>query len=324
MDNLSAIERAERLIGKGKINDAFALLHTAGENGDVDALFRLATWHLIGVPIKRDIIQSTKLLRRAVEIGHVDAALMEIALTANGSGAEADWTSALMLLNQAAKNDPVAQAHRAILATMELDGEGYPRVLPQAELISENPEVQLFRNFFSQSECAHVAAAARELLEPTVVIDPKTGENIPHPIRTSFGATLGPTREDLVIAALNRRLAAISNTNLHQGEPLSILCYTQGQEYRPHYDWIAGATNQRVKTIIVYLNDGYVGGETEFLSNRFKFIGHAGDAIMFDDTTTVGSVARDSQHAGLPVKSGTKWVATRWIRETTFDVWNDC
>jgi prolyl 4-hydroxylase len=296
----------------------------AAARDEVDGLYTLATWYLIGDPVPRDLLRARTLLRRAVEIGHVDAALMEIALKANGSGAKADWAGAFMLLNQAAKNDPIAETHRAILATMALDGEGFPRVVPQPELISENPKVHLFRNLFSQSECAHVVAAARELLEPTVVIDPKTGRSVPHPVRTSYGATLGPTREDLVIAALNRRLAAISNTNLHQGEPLSILCYNQGQEYRPHYDWIASAANQRIKTIIIYLNDGYIGGETEFLSSGLKVTGHAGDAIMFDNITTFGTIAHDSQHAGLPVKSDTKWVATRWIRKTTFDVWNDC
>jgi prolyl 4-hydroxylase len=269
------------------------------------------------------VISPTR-VRRAVEIGHADAALMEIALTANGSGADADWPKALILLNHAAKNDPVAQAHRAMLDAMLIDDNGYPRNLPYSETISENPKIQIFRDLFSSSECAHIAASARDLLEPTVVVDPDTGKNIPHPIRTSFGATLGPTREDLVIAALNRRLAAISNTNLSQGEPLSILCYTQGQEYRPHYDWIKGAANQRLKTIIVYLNDSYVGGETMFLSNGFKVVGNAGDAIMFDNVTTSGVIALDSQHAGLPVKNGTKWITTRWIREHAFDVWNDC
>jgi prolyl 4-hydroxylase len=304
--------------------DQIGQIIAAAARDDVNALFTLATWHLIGAPVSRNLPHARALLRCAVEIGHVDAALMEIALTANGSGANMDWPKALMLLNNAAKNDPVAEAHRAMLDAMLIDDNGYPRNLPYSETISENPKIQIFRNLFSSSECAHIAASARDLLEPTVVVDPDTGQNIPHPIRTSFGATLGPTREDLIIAALNRRLAAISNTNLSQGEPLSILCYTQGQEYRPHYDWIKGAANQRLKTIIVYLNDGYVGGETMFLSNGFKVVGNAGDAIMFDNVTTSGVIALDSQHAGLPVKNGTKWIATRWIREHAFDVWNDC
>ena len=323
MPRESLLEHVDRLIKAGCNDQAVETIKTACSAGDSDALFRLATWCLIGFPVERDITQSRSLLRRATEIGHVDAALMEIALTANGSGAEADWPTALMLLQQAAKSDPIAETHLSMLAAMTLDNNGYPRVLPQSQIICEKPKVQLFRNLFSPSECAHIAASARELLEPAVVIDPKTGQNIAHPIRTSYGATLGPTREDLVIAALNRRLATISNTDLCQGEPLSILCYTSGQEYRPHYDWIAGAANQRIKTVIVYLNDGYIGGETKFLSNGFTIACRGGDAIMFDNVTAAGAKAQDSQHAGLPIKQGTKWIATRWVRETAFDVWND-
>jgi prolyl 4-hydroxylase len=300
-----------------------AKIVAAADCDDVGALFMLATWHLIGDPVPRDLPRARALLRRAVEIGHVDAALMEIALTANGSGAEADWPSALKRLDLATTNDPVAAEHRSLLSAMSLDENGFPTLLPQPELISENPKVECFPSLFSSAECAHIATAARELLEPTVVIDPKTGKKIPHPIRTSFGATLGPTREDLVIAALNRRLSAISNTDLRQGEPLSVLCYTLGQEYRPHYDWITGAANQRIKTIIVYLNEGYAGGETEFLANGVKVSGRAGDAIMFDNVTASGAIAQNSQHAGRPVTKGTKWIVTRWIREAAFDVWVD-
>ena len=39
-----------------------------------------------------------------------------------------------------------------------------------------------------------------------------------------------------------------------------------GQEYRPHFDAIGNADNQRVLTFLVYLNDDYEGGETDFLT----------------------------------------------------------
>ncbi len=303
--------------------DRVATVTAAATRDDVDALFTLSTWHLIGDAVPRDLPRARALLRRAVEIGHVDAALMEIALTANGSGGPADWPRARQLLDQAATNDPVAAGQRTLLDVMLLDGDGAPRTAPSSEIIGDAPVVRLFRNLYTPDECAHVAQAARELLEPTVVIDPKTGRNIPHPIRTSHGATLGPTREDLVIGALQRRLAAASGTHVNQGEPLSILCYTPGQQYRPHFDYVTGAANQRIKTIIVYLNDGYSGGETHFIMNGLKVAARAGDAIMFDNVTSTGDLARDTQHAGLPVTRGTKWIATRWIRAAPFDVWND-
>ena len=43
--------------------------------------------------------------------------------------------------------------------------------------------------------------------------------------------------EDPVIHALNRRLAAVSGTAWDQGEPLQILRYSPGQQYRNHFDF---------------------------------------------------------------------------------------
>ena len=74
----------------------------------------------------------------------------------------------------------------------------------------------------------------------------------------------------LVVAAtddrsLNRRIAAASGTRVEQGEPLQVLRYRPGQQYRNHYDAIAGMDNQRALTMLVYLNDAYQGGETRFV-----------------------------------------------------------
>ena len=71
----------------------------AAQAGNVDAVMRLATWHMIGAPLPRDLPRARALLRRAVEIGHVDGALMEVALTANGSGGPVDWPGALRLIS---------------------------------------------------------------------------------------------------------------------------------------------------------------------------------------------------------------------------------
>lgn len=51
----------------------------------------------------------------------------------------------------------------------------------------------------------------------------------------------------------------------HSVEPLQILRYQPGEEYRPHYDTLARMQNQRVLTFLIYLNEDYDGGETLFL-----------------------------------------------------------
>ena len=283
---------------------------------NADALMQQAVRQLID----RQLADARATIRRAVEIGHVDGALMEVALTANGSGAPADWAKALELLRAAAANDHIAGEQLSLVEAMSLDSGGNPSCMPEGEVLGESPRVMHFRNLLSFTECAHIAQTARDLLEPATVVDP-SGRQIPHPVRTSHGSTIGPTREDLVIRAVETRIAAITGTTVEQGESLSVLHYAPGQEYRPHFDALPGEANQRIKTVLVYLNDGYRGGETRFMASGLTVAGRAGDAIVFDNVTADGRPDPLSQHAGLPVTQGAKWLATRWIRARAFDPW---
>lgn len=302
---------------------AVALLKTAGDQGDVDALMQLAIWHLVGDGIQRDLAAARGFLRHAVEIGHVDGALMEVALTANGNGnaAAPDFQAARQLLAIAAGGDPIAAQQMALLDRMDIGQDGAPLSLPEPMMLSADPSIQRFPALLTPDECRHLAATADPLLEPAQVIDPRTGQWKPHPIRTSSGGAIGPTREDLVTRALNLRIARASDTRADQGEPLTVLKYTPGQQYRPHLDSIDGATNQRIKTVLVYLNQGFGGGETQFPLLPLTIEPKGGDAIIFHNLTAAGRANSLTRHAGLPVIHGVKWMATRWIRAQPVDPW---
>ncbi len=310
------------LLGSGKAATAIETANTAADLGDVDAIFLLATWHLIGSPVPRDLARARGLLRRAIEIGHVDAALMEIALTANGSGSPADWGEALALLHKAAIADPVARQQLDLVDAMTLDKEGFPQRLPDSKAIGDQPAVRLFSALLTPGECAHLAQVAAPFMMTSEIVDPATGQSRPHPIRMSDGAVIGPAREDLVVAAINRRVAAVSRTAVSQGESLTVLRYSPGQQYRPHLDALPAVSNQRVKTVIIYLNQGFQGGETHFPASGLRITPRGGDAIMFDNCLADGAADPLSLHAGLPVKQGTKWIATRWIRQDPLDPWS--
>jgi prolyl 4-hydroxylase len=135
------------------------------------------------------------------------------------------------------------------------------------------------------------------------------------PIRTSDGSTMHWLIEDPATHALNRRLAAASGTAYDRGEPLQILRYRPGQQYRNHLDFVPGAENQRILTALVYLNTAYEGGETAFVKTDLKVKGRKGDAIVFRSTRPDGRPDPMSEHAGLPVTRGEKYLASRWIRE---------
>jgi prolyl 4-hydroxylase len=124
--------------------------------------------------------------------------------------------------------------------------------------------------------------------------------------------------ESPAIHAINQRLATVSDTPVANGEPLQILRYSPGQEYRAHHDALPHTDNQRILTMLVYLNDGFEGGETKFLKTGLSVKGDIGDALLFRNADKQGRPDPNALHAGLPVRAGQKLIASRWIHEKRF------
>jgi prolyl 4-hydroxylase len=158
------------------------------------------------------------------------------------------------------------------------------------------------------------------MLQPSVVIDNRSGRQVRDPVRTSDGIGFTWPLENPAVHALNRRIAAASGTGVEQGEPLQVLRYRPGEEYKTHYDAIPGFGNQRVMTMLVWLNDGYGGGETWFPTAELAVKGRPGDAILFRNTGPDGRRDEAAAHAGRPVTRGEKLLASRWIRAEPYEL----
>lgn len=320
-ENPTIADEAARLLDAGAVERAVHLVSDAARRGDAGALNELALWHVYGSPVRRDFGLARLLFGRAGEAGHKSAAITHAVFVALGAGADPDWRAALALLRAAARSDPLAARQLALIDSMDLDEHGRPLSLPGARERAASPDVQQFSALFSSEECAHLIKLSAPLLVPSIVVDSRTGRQSPNPIRTSFGTVLGPIQQDMVVHALNMRMAAATRTHVDQGEPLVVLRYEPGQQYREHHDGLPGEANQRGRTVIAYLNDGYDGGETSFAAADLAIKGGKGDAISFVNTLPDGRIDERSRHAGQPVTRGSKWICTRWIREKSFDPW---
>ena len=318
---MTAIEIAYQKASSGRPGEGRAVLEAAARSGDATAFAELGYWFLRGDIIARDVAAARACFGDASAMGDVDATMMAAALGANGSGGAADWPGAMALLRRAARTSDAAAAQLALLERMALDAEGAPTVLPTPRQISVRPAVWHVEGLFAPDECRHVAMTAAGLLEPATVIDPATGRNIVNPVRTSDTALIGPTQENLVVRALNRRVAALTRTDIAQGEALTVLRYSPGQRFRPHVDALPHTTNQRVKTVLIYLNQGFAGGATTFPHAGLRIAPRAGDAVIFDNVDPHGAIDDAALHEGEAVVQGVKWLATRWIRARSFDVW---
>jgi prolyl 4-hydroxylase len=286
---------------------------------DADALFARAAAALAGAGGRRDAAAARALFGEAAAAGRRDAAVIFTNLVASGVGGRRDWGAALRFLESLAPSGRRSQRELETVRAMDLTPQGDPAEVPQGERICESPEIAHFPAFLTPAECAYLAEAAEPMLERSVVVDAATGRQVADPVRTSDGAGFTWPLETLPVHAINRRIAAATGTAPEQGEPLQILRYRPGDQYRTHFDAIPGWENQRILTFILWLNDGYEGGETHFPEAALKLRYPAGDAILFRNVGADGRRDPAAAHAGLPVASGEKLIASRWIRAKPFE-----
>lgn len=308
----SAARRAVALATAGQREQAIALLDKAAAAGDAEALFARGLWRVDGRLLARDLGAAREDFRLGAEAGSRDAARVHAGFLATGIGGARDWAGGLAALARSA--DPIMARQAELTGAMDLDAAGNPLTIPNAEALSETPSIQLFRNLVSAEECALLAELAETRLKPALIFHEAQRRFVADPLRDSDAAGFPIVLEWPFVHALNRRIAAASGTDVTQGEPLQVLRYAPGQQYRPHLDAVPGMTNQRILTALVWLNDDYAGGETLFLDSGLAVKGDRGDLMVFANALPDGRPDPATRHAGAPVTKGVKLLASRWIR----------
>jgi prolyl 4-hydroxylase len=309
------IEQARALVAQGRTQEAVQFLNGRTAGGDGPAAYELAEWCREGELVRQDFALARDLYLRAAQAQVIEAYRRYMAFLAVGVGGPRDWHMALQLLADLAKIDASAASQAAVIGAMQLTDAGDPATLPEREVVRDTPMICRFPALFSDDECDFLSRAAEPYFEPAETVEEYTGRTFRNPIRTSDTAVFPWVAENPAVHALNRRIAAASGTRPEQGEPLQVLRYREEQEYRPHTDAIPGLENQRVMTMLVYLNDEFEGGETEFPELGITVRPRRGEGLLFRNVDDKGRPEPSLLHAGKPVRSGVKILASRWIRE---------
>jgi prolyl 4-hydroxylase len=311
------LQQAIALSATGRNAEAAAIVARLAAGGDPQALFLLAQMQWGGGIVAQDPAAARVNFERAAKLGHPAARVVATNLLASGIAGARDWAAARARLAAEAAIDPRRKLQAELLGKMALDAAGDPARLPPAAMLSDSPWVRQIPGFATSAECAYLVELTGGRFAPAQVRGP-AGGMMRDPIRNSDEATLHWMIEDPVVHALNRRIAAASGTDAAQGEAMQILRYAPGQQYRPHYDFNPTLTNQRVLTALLYLNHDYRGGETAFTRTGLKVKGRKGDLLLFRNTLDDRALDPMSEHAGLPIQSGTKYLASRWIHAAHF------
>lgn len=189
------------------------------------------------------------------------------------------------------------------------------------------PRVILFGNLLAPEECDQLIELSRGKLARSSVVNADTGSYDVHPHRTSAGTHFARGENEL-IRRIEARIAELVEIPIERGEPLQILHYQPGGEYKPHYDYFDPAQpgneivlrqgGQRVATLVMYLNDVEAGGSTVFPEIGLDVLPRRGNAVYFAYTTEQGQLDARSLHGGNPVTEGEKWIATKWFRQRAY------
>jgi prolyl 4-hydroxylase len=210
-----------------------------------------------------------------------------------------------------ARTNRILAADRAVTVSMRL----------------ERPIVAVFDDVLAADECDELIARCAPRLQRSTTVDPQRGTHEVIPDRSSDG-TYFPLNADPFIARLDQRIAALMNWPLENGEGLQILRYREGGQYTPHFDYFppedpgsAAAMaigGQRVASLVMYLNDVTAGGGTVFPELNLTVMPRKGAAVYFEYCNSLGQLDPLTLHGGLPVLSGEKWIATKWMRQRRY------
>lgn len=286
---------------------AWQLYAAAADTGSGQAAERLAVMEAVGVARPASFGAALDQLSRAANLGR-RTAQKQLALFANRSD----------LLTRA----PKAPIWGKVRAEIDVKALLTP---PQPQLERLTPAIRSIKGLIPTSYCRWIIERGRQRLTPGMVSHIDGGTPRLDAMRTAEAAPFTLTATDLVVVLVQQRLARSIQIPMHHDEPPNLLHYAPGQQYERHFDFIdprvpafkdeLAIMGQRIVTCLVYLNDGFEGGDTEFPAIGWRYRGKPGDALIFNNVTPQGQPDMASLHAGTPPTRGEKWLLSQWVRD---------
>jgi len=191
---------------------------------------------------------------------------------------------------------------------------------PRKSLSYDREKIYEFNDLLNESECNQIISMAKPNLQKSTVLSKDTIS----PGRTSSHVFLKSDTD--LLKKIDKIVFSHLNIPPSHYEELQVVNYKTTQKYNAHYDTCdindpicIEDTNRfgslRYATFIIYLNDDFTGGETEFPKHNIKVKPKIGKAVLFFNLNDDNTDRRiNSFHGGLPPTTGEKWMCNKWIR----------
>jgi len=188
-------------------------------------------------------------------------------------------------------------------------------------------EVLEIEDFLSEKECNQLIELSKnkELIQSSISND-KGERVIDNSIRQSVQCWLS-NNDNSLVDIISKRIQEYIPLPLEHQEDLQIVKYNTNDFYKKHYDtpYHESAMSifnkfcgPRVATFLIYLNDNFKGGETEFIMINKTIKPKKGKAILFYNIDINLNLIPESIHVGKKINDGEKWIANKWIRVWPF------
>lgn len=190
-----------------------------------------------------------------------------------------------------------------------------------------HPRVEIVKDLVTSVEAKRIIEVLDSYFERSTVGYDSLHSEISE-VRTSSTCFIR-RRESLIIEAIERRISAVTGLPIENIEPLQLIRYKSGQQFKAHYDFLGEQNNlenicgDRKYTCLIYLNnlaEEDLGGATKFHCVGLEVKPSRGDAIFWENLDNNGCPNYQTLHSGEPPQISVKYVMTAWIREGAYPV----
>jgi prolyl 4-hydroxylase len=184
-----------------------------------------------------------------------------------------------------------------------------------------SPKLNLFirRRFLDEGECNEIIRLIDQGRRPSTIADDLGDPTF----RTSETCDLDGSHP--AVAAVDAKITALTGLDPSHGEPMQGQRYDVGQEFKAHTDYFepngadypvyCSVAGNRTWTVMIYLNEVGAGGATRFTAIDKTVQPELGKLLAWNNRLPDGGVNHNTMHHGMKVRSGVKYIVTKWFRE---------
>ena len=179
-------------------------------------------------------------------------------------------------------------------------------------------------NFLSKEECVELIKMIDANHQPSSVVE--GGYEVSTVSKTRTSSTCNLDHNNPLVQKVHQKISSHLGIDIKKGEHLQGQLYEEGQYFKPHQDFFSGPaydkhcshSGNRTDTLMIYLNDDFEGGGTNFLNLKKVIQPNQGKSVHWENMVD-GVCQSKAMHEGMPILKGRKYIITSWWREND---WN--